>query len=359
MKTYLMMAGGTGGHVFPALATARKLQEQGANVAWLGSNGGFEQSVIEKQGIPFYGISVSGLRGKGKLALLKAPFNLVHALIQAFGVLNKVKPHLVVGMGGFASGPGGLAARLSGRPLVVHEQNAVAGMTNRILAKIAKAVYEAFPNSFGSAVRATLIGNPIREEIVALNQSSNDKKWDASRQPRILVVGGSLGAQKLNEVVPAAMALLDQNTRPEIIHQSGKGKLKATQSLYEQLDVQAKTTEFIDDMADAYSWADLVICRAGALTVSELAAAGLGAVFVPFPHAVDDHQTLNAKSSVDAGAAHMIAQSELTAERLNKVLVPLFEDQNSMRNMAAAALSIAKPNAARDLAEECGRLARV
>ncbi|WP_197473697.1 glycosyltransferase, partial [Oleiphilus sp. HI0066] len=231
MKTYLMMAGGTGGHVFPALATARKLQEQGANVAWLGSNGGFEQSVIEKQGIPFYGISVSGLRGKGKLALLKAPFNLVHALIQAFGVLNKVKPHLVVGMGGFASGPGGLAARLSGRPLVVHEQNAVAGMTNRILAKIAKAVYEAFPNSFGSAVRATLIGNPIREEIVALNQSSNDKKWDASRQPRILVVGGSLGAQKLNEVVPAAMALLDQNTRPEIIHQSGKGKLKATQSL--------------------------------------------------------------------------------------------------------------------------------
>jgi len=220
-------------------------------------------------------------------------------------------------------------------------------------------VYEAFPNSFGSAVRATLIGNPIREEIVALNQSSNDKKWDASRQPRILVVGGSLGAQKLNEVVPAAMALLDQNTRPEIIHQSGKGKLKATQSLYEQLDVQAKTTEFIDDMADAYSWADLVICRAGALTVSELAAAGLGAVFVPFPHAVDDHQTLNAKSSVDAGAAHMIAQSDLTAERLNKVLVPLFEDQNSMRNMAAAALSIAKPNAARDLAEECGRLARV
>lgn len=354
-KTFLIMAGGTGGHVFPALATARKLQQKGGDVVWLGSKGGFEEHVIAKEGIPFFGLSISGLRGKGLATLLLAPIKVLMALYQAIAVLMKVKPVCVLGMGGFAAGPGGVAARLFRKPLVIHEQNAVAGMTNRLLSRIANAVFEAFPNSFGSDLDTEVVGNPVRDEIVRLSHEYEPVSADelAQRKLRVLVVGGSLGALKLNQVVPAAMSLIAKDLRPAIRHQAGRGKLDATLSEYNAFGVDVDASEFINDMADAYKWADLVICRAGALTVSELCAAGVGAILVPYPFAVDDHQTLNAQVMVDGGAAWLAPQSELTADVLSEMLHPLLSKPERIARLANAAHKLAKPYAADRVAQAC------
>lgn len=359
MNTYLVMAGGTGGHVFPALATADKLKQSGGNVVWLGSNDSFESRVVPKHGIPFFGITVSGLRGKGTLSLAAAPFKLVVAVVQAIKAIRAIKPNVVLGMGGFASGPGGLAAKILGIPLVIHEQNAVAGMTNKILSRFATNVYEAFAGSFGENQPKHLIGNPIREEIVQAANAQGQASDSAltQRAVRVLVLGGSLGAQKLNEVLPHAFAQLQTSKQLDIRHQTGRNKRDATEVAYHAAGVNAHVEEFIEDMAAAYAWADLVVCRAGALTLSELCAAGKGSVLVPYPFAVDDHQTLNAQSLVDAGAALLVHQKHLTVDGAVAAICPLLEQPEKLIRLGKSAKAIAKPDAANQLAEACRSLA--
>lgn len=354
-KTILIMAGGTGGHVYPALATANLLQAQNDRIEWMGSRGGMEDEVVTRAGIPFHGIAVQGIRGKGKLSQLLAPLKLLLAVWQAIQVVRKVKPDCVLGMGGFASGPGGLAARLLGKPLLIHEQNAVAGMTNRILSKLANSVMEAFPESFPSEVATKLTGNPLRQDVCDLYYQP--KAIEQTERPlRLLVLGGSLGALRLNECVPEAIAKLAEAERPEIRHQSGKRHYEITQSAYEKHSVNATVHPYIEDMAEAYKWADFVICRAGALTISELCAAGLGAILVPFPHAVDDHQTLNARWMEKAGAAWLLPQDDLNSETLAEMLRPLILKRKRIAILSEAAHKLAQPEATEKVAAECRRL---
>lgn len=357
-RRFLMMAGGTGGHVFPALATARRLQELGHEVQWLGSAGGMEERLLGATDIPLSVISVSGLRGKGQLALLAAPFRLVRALFQAMAVVRRVQPDCVVGMGGFVTGPGGLAAWLGRRPLLVHEQNAVAGMTNRILARFAKTVMEAFPGSFGGKVVTRCTGNPVRPDVVAL-PAPEQRMAARTGALRVLVLGGSLGAQAINQAVPAAAALMPADGRPDIRHQCGERNHDEALANYEGAGVTASVEPFIEDMAEAYGWADLVVCRAGALTVSELCAAGVGAVLVPFPHAVDDHQTGNAGYMVKAGAALLMPQSRLTPELLAQTLTDLMNERQRVLDMASAARTLARPDATERVVNYCLEAAHV
>ncbi len=354
-KTFLIMAGGTGGHVFPALATAKKLISRNDKVIWLGSVGGMEEQLVSQAGIPFYGISVSGVRGKGLLSKLFAPLKLIKAVLQALWVLKKTKPDAVLGMGGFASGPGGLAAKLLGKPLLVHEQNAVAGMTNKVLAKLADSVMSAFPGAFEDSSKVRLTGNPLRDEICELFYAV-DKETLRARPLRVLVLGGSLGAAKLNELVPGAISSLDASIRPEIWHQTGRNKSQGVASRYETSSVNARVSEFIDDMAEAYRWADFVICRAGALTISELCVAGLGAILIPYPHAVDDHQTLNAEYMTQGGAAWLLEQESLNESTLREVLAPLFSKPERISILSDAARKLAKADATEIVASECRRV---
>lgn len=351
-KRFLMMAGGTGGHVFPALATARMLQSKGHEVFWLGSAGGMEERLIADTDIPLSVIQVSGLRGKGKLTLLMAPFRLMRALGQAFTEMRRIRPQCVVGMGGFVTGPGGVAAWLTKTPLVIHEQNAIAGMTNRLLVRFAHTVLEAFPGSFGQNVITRCTGNPVRQDLAVL-ASPEDRLVGRSGAMRVLVVGGSLGAQIFNQTLPEALALMSADERPVVRHQCGEKNLDAAQAAYENHQVEASVEPFIKDMAEAYEWADVVVCRSGALTVSELCVAGVGAVLVPFPHAVDDHQTENARQMVKAGGAILIPQPRLTAETLAQTLSGLAQDRNQILEMATAAKSLARPDATERVVNYC------
>jgi len=296
----MVMAGGTGGHVFPALAVADWLRRQGCQVCWLGTSQGLESRLVPQQGYPMEQIQLRGLRGSGWRRQLAAPFVLSRALWQALGALRRRRPQLVLGMGGFASGPGGVMAWLLRIPLVIQEQNAIPGLTNRILARLARRVFEAFPGSFGIDLGAETSGNPVRPEISALPPP--EQRFAGHDGPaRLLVLGGSLGAQVLNRLVPEALALLAPEQRPLVRHQAGRDGQEETLAQYAGLGLAAEVKPFEEDMARAYGWADLVVCRAGALTVSELAAAGLGAILVPYPYAVDDHQTRNAAWLVEAG----------------------------------------------------------
>ena len=354
-KTFLLMAGGTGGHVYPALATARDLQYHGDNVVWMGSRNGMEEGIVRAENIPFRGLSVKGLRGKGLLTLLLAPMRLLLSLIQALSVVYRVNPDCVLGMGGFASGPGGLAAKLLGKPLVIHEQNAIAGMTNRWLSRIANVVLEAFPNAFPPQVETHLSGNPIRSDICELYYEPKQIMAGRSKV-RVLILGGSLGAARLNETVPKALASLDQSIRPEIWHQTGANKLKDTLSLYTKEGLDARVDAYIEDMSEAYRWADFVICRAGALTISELCAVGLGAILVPYPYAVDDHQSLNAKSMEQAGAAWILQQDSLDPGTLADILVPLLQKPPRLQKLSDAAKKLGKPDATTVVANACRRM---
>ncbi|KEF31232.1 N-acetylglucosamine transferase [Marinobacter nitratireducens] len=349
---FLMMAGGTGGHVFPALATARALEAQGHEVFWLGASGGMEERLIADTGIPLSLIHISGLRGKGKLALLMAPFRLMRALGEAFTVIRQVRPDCVVGMGGFVTGPGGVAAWLNRTPLVIHEQNAIAGMTNRILVRFAENVLEAFPGSFGPDVVTRCTGNPVRQDLATLPDPEG-RLADRQGPLRLLVVGGSLGAQVFNQQLPEALAQLPENERPKVRHQCGEKNLEAARAAYAQQGVEASVEPFIKDMAEAYQWADLVLCRSGALTVSELCAAGIGALLVPFPHAVDDHQTRNGQQMVEAGAAILIPQTQLTPPVLAQTLADLSGDRGRVTNMAKAARTLARPDATERVVNYC------
>lgn len=351
-RRFLMMAGGTGGHVFPALATARALEARGHEVHWLGATGGMEQRLIGDTDIPLSLIHISGLRGKGKLALLLAPFRLMRALGEAFTLVRRIRPDCVVGMGGFVTGPGGVAAWLTRTPLVIHEQNAIAGMTNRILVRFAKTVLEAFPGSFGAGVVTRCTGNPVRQDLASLPEPETRMAGRAG-QLKVLVVGGSLGARVFNQQLPEALALIPEADRPQVRHQCGEKNLDEAKAAYEAKAVSAEIEPFIRDMAEAYSWADVVICRSGALTVSELCAAGIGAVLVPFPHAVDDHQTANAKQMVDAKAAVLIPQPKLTPSVLAETLQDLAKDRTRVMNMAKAARTLARPDATERVVNYC------
>jgi UDP-N-acetylglucosamine--N-acetylmuramyl-(pentapeptide) pyrophosphoryl-undecaprenol N-acetylglucosamine transferase len=351
------MAGGTGGHVFPALALARLLREQSTEVIWLGTERGLESRIIPAEGIPIEKLSIGGLRGKGALTWLAAPFRLSHALLQALAVMRRHQPSVAVGLGGFVTGPGGVAAWLTRCPLIIHEQNAVAGFTNRCLAHLARQVLEAFPDSFGRDVHARVIGNPVRRDISAVAPPA--QRFAGRSGPiRILVIGGSQGAARLNAVVPFALKRLAAALAFDVRHQAGARWLEAGRASYAQAGVRADVRPFIEDMSEAYAWADLVICRAGALTISELAAAGVAAVLVPFPNAVDDHQAYNAQYLVREGAAVLISDRELTAERLASELQRLCAGRGKLLAMAERARLLAKPRAAAELAASCLQLAR-
>ncbi len=356
-RPILIMAAGTGGHVFPALALARLLREQSLEVIWLGTERGLESRVIPAEGIPIERLSIGGLRGKGVLSWVAAPFRLGRALLQALAVMRRHQPSVVVGLGGFVTGPGGIAAWLTRRPLVIHEQNAIAGFTNRCLAHVARQVLEAFPNSFGRDVHSKVIGNPVRADISAVPPPSV-RFAGRSGPVRILVIGGSQGAARLNAVVPFALKRLSSWLAFDVRHQAGERWIDAGRASYAQAGVRADVRPFIEDMSEAYAWADLVICRSGALTVSELAAVGVGSVLVPFPSAVDDHQSYNAQYLVREGAAVLISDRELTAERLAAELQRLCAGRGKLLAMAERARLLAKPRAADELAASCLELAR-
>jgi len=352
-RPVLIMAGGTGGHVFPALALARELRARSREVIWLGTRRGIEARVVPAEGIPVEWLGIGGLRGKGALTLLAAPLRLARALFEALAVMRRHRPDVVVGLGGFVSGPGGVAAWLCRRPLVIHEQNAVAGFTNRCLARLARRVLTAFPGVFAPRVGAIEIGNPVRADIAALPPPA--ARFALRTGPlQVLVVGGSLGAARLNASLPPAFAALATNgVAVAIRHQAGEKHIEAARAAYAAAGVSADVTPFIADMAEAYGWADLVVCRAGALTIAELAAAGVGALLVPYPHAVDDHQTRNAEHLVAAGAALRVADADLTPERATRELAALCADRARLVAMAEAARRLARPDATRELMRHC------
>ncbi len=352
----MIMAGGTGGHVFPALAVANELRAQGAEIVWMGTRSGLEAKIVPEAGIQIEWVTVSGLRGKGLLSLLLAPFRLFIALYQALNILMRHRPMVVLGMGGFVAGPGGLMTWLLRKPLLIHEQNAVAGMTNRLLARVATKVMTAFPDVLPDALH---LGNPIREEITGLPEP--EKRFE-NRQGalRLLVVGGSLGAAVFNEVVPAALAQLakeqgDDVPSIDVWHQAGSRNISAAEAQYREMNVQGRVEPFIDDMAEAYAWADIVLCRAGALTVSELAAAGVASILVPYPYAVDDHQTRNANYLVAVGGGKLLPQNQLNAARLCQLIGSL--SRTELFEMAKAARQSSKNDATQAVASLCRKFA--
>jgi len=345
----LIMAGGTGGHVFPALACAHEFQSRGYKVHWLGTPRGIENEVVPAAGLPLHLIDVSGLRGKSVASLLKAPWQLLRSLWQARRVMRQLQPVCVLGLGGYVTGPGGLAAKLAGVPLVIHEQNAVAGTANRSLAPFAARVCEAFPGTFAASDKRRTTGNPVRTELFL--ETPRDSLAD--RRPRLLVLGGSLGAEPLNKLLPDALAQVSSELRPEVFHQAGKQHADVTRERYEAAGVAAQVAPFIKDMASAYAWADLVICRAGALTVCELAAAGLPSFLVPLPHAIDDHQTHNAEYLAKEGAALLLPQATTDAAALAAQLTEVLMQPEKLKAMGATARRLSRPDATRTVVDIC------
>ncbi|HHJ19300.1 MAG TPA: undecaprenyldiphospho-muramoylpentapeptide beta-N-acetylglucosaminyltransferase [Gammaproteobacteria bacterium] len=352
-RPVMIMAGGTGGHIFPALAVAQSLTQQKVPVVWLGARGGMESRLVPAAGYPLVELAVKGLRGKGAIALLLAPFKISIAVVQALIAVLKYRPRAVLGLGGFASGPGGLAAWILHRPLLIHEQNSIPGLTNRWLAGLSRCVMEGFPDSF-RAVRVSApvvhVGNPVRASIRNLPET-RVRLTGRQGHMRIFVVGGSLGALSLNTVVPGAVARLSDEV--EIWHQTGERHLEQTRETYQAQGVKARVDAFIDDMAEAYGWADLVIARSGALTVTELAQAGVASVLIPYPYAVDDHQTANAQKLVRCGAGVMIADADLNVETLSACLAELCRSRETLLEMGEQTRPLRKPDAADVVAGLC------
>ena len=348
----LIMAGGTGGHIFPGLAVADSLTGQGVAVRWLGARGGMECQKVPEAGIPLDVVDISGLRGKGLARWIIMPWKLLRAVFQAFRLLGAHRPACAVSFGGYAAGPGGLAARLRGIPLLVHEQNRVPGMTNRVLAKMARKVLQAFPGTWDESLDPVSCGNPVRKAVVDLAGPSI-RMADREGAIRVLVTGGSQGARALNLLVPEALAALPPGLAFEVRHQAGKGRKQETEQAYGEPGYPVEITEFIVDMAAAFAWADIVICRSGALTVSELAAAGIASILVPFPHAVDDHQTRNAEFLVESGAAVVMQESDTDARSLSSVLEDLISDRQKLVDMAERARAASVPDSAERVARLC------
>lgn len=353
-RTILVMAGGTGGHIFPALAVAEVLRGRGWNVIWLGARGGMEERLIPPRGYATVWIRFGGIRGKSWLRKLLLPASLLIAFWQSAAAIFRHRPDVVLGMGGYAAFPGGMMAALFGRPLLIHEQNAVPGLANRVLAGVADRVLAAFPDAFNGRVDVIWSGNPVRADIV--NLAPPEARFANRSGPlRVLIVGGSLGAKALNVTVPQALALLAQGERPVVTHQAGTAHVAALRDTYRSAGVDAEIVDFIDDMALRYGEADLVICRAGATTITELAVAGVGSILVPFPYAADDHQTRNAAYLADRGAALLMPQGTLTPQSLAETLRGLTRIR--LLDMARAARAVGKPDAAQKVAESCMELA--
>lgn len=350
-RTALVMAGGTGGHIFPGLAVAELLRHQGWRVHWLGAPApSMESQLVPPRGFAFEAVQFSGVRGKGLTTLATLPFKLLRACWQSLRVMRRVQPDVVLGLGGYITLPAGLVAALCGKPLVLHEQNSVAGMANKVLARLSQRVFSAFPRAMP---QAEWVGNPLRDAFVA--QATPGERFAQRSGPlRVLVVGGSLGAQALNTVVPQALALMPADQRPRVVHQSGAKQIDALREAYAQAGVQAELTPFIDDTAQAFADADLVIARAGASTVTELAAVGVAAIYVPFPHAVDDHQTSNARFLVDAGGGWLLAQAQLHAQDLANRLQSMTRD--TLLACAEKAYAMRKVEAAQAVAAACDAL---
>jgi UDP-N-acetylglucosamine--N-acetylmuramyl-(pentapeptide) pyrophosphoryl-undecaprenol N-acetylglucosamine transferase len=354
-KTLLVMAGGTGGHIMPGLAVAEHLRAQGWKIAWMGNPDGMEARLTAGRGYEMAWVRFSALRGKGLLRKLLLPFNLLRGFAEAWSQLRRIRPDVVLGMGGYISFPGGMMASLQGIPLVLHEQNSVPGLANRVLAIVADRIVTGFPGVLTKrGQKGQWVGNPVRPEIAVLPAPT--LRYEQRGGPlHLLVVGGSLGAQALNEALPKALALMPEDERPAVVHQAGEKQLPMLTSLYISAGVKADCMAFINDMAAAYEWADLVICRAGALTVAELAAAGVASLLVPFPHAVDDHQTANARFLSSAGAAILLPQEELTPERLGEIRNL---SRQQLAQMAEKARALARPEATATVAAICQEVAR-
>ena len=344
------MAGGTGGHVFPALAVAKLLASQGWEILWLGTKDRMEAQVVPQHGFNIEFIDIQGVRGNGLIRKLMAPVKILRSIAQAKTVMSNFKPDVVLGMGGFASGPGGVAAKLAGIPLVLHEQNAIPGMTNKLLSRIATKVMCAFEGTFDNSVKAEVVGNPIRQELIEEYEQADD-----NNALKVLVVGGSLGAKVFNDLMPNVVANLSSQQAVTVWHQVGRNNLDAVKQAYAKQNQQnmVQVAEFIDDMQAAYRWADVVLCRSGALTVSELAAMGKPSILVPYPHAVDDHQTLNAQVLVEAGAALLLPQPIATIERLVEKLTLLAQDRQELTRMGQQAKQVAILDAAEKVAQVC------
>ncbi|MBK0112280.1 MULTISPECIES: undecaprenyldiphospho-muramoylpentapeptide beta-N-acetylglucosaminyltransferase [unclassified Delftia] len=350
-RTALIMAGGTGGHIFPGLAVAQALRERGWNVRWLGAPGSMESRIVPAQGFPLETIEFSGVRGKGIMTLAFLPMRLLRAFWQALAVVRRVKPDVVVGLGGYISFPGGMMAVLAGKPLVLHEQNSVAGMANKVLANVSHRIFTAFPNVFP---KGRWVGNPLRQAFT--EQPAPEQRFAGRSGPlRLLVVGGSLGAKALNEIVPQALALIPADVRPVVLHQSGAAQIDALRANYAAAGVQAELTPFIDDTARAFAEADVIVCRAGASTVTEIAAVGAAAIYVPFPSAVDDHQTTNARFLVDAGGGWLMQQSALTAQSLAEMLQNM--QRATLLERAGKAKKMQKTDATAEVVAACEELA--
>jgi len=350
MKTILIMAGGTGGHIFPGLAVAHEMRAAGWEVVWLGARGGMEERLVPPRGYRTAWIRAKAARGKGLAQKLLLPANLLLSFWESARLIRRIKPDVVLGLGGYVAFPGGMMASLLNRPLALHEQNAVPGLANRVLSAVSDKVMVAFPEALKSA---EWTGNPVRSEIAAM--ASPENRFQGRQGPmRILVVGGSLGAQALNEAVPKALALLP--VRPAVVHQSGEKHLEALRRNYREAGVEGELVAFIDDMARRYAQADLVICRAGAVTIAELSAGGMASILVPFPHAVDDHQTANARFLADQGAAILVPQKEMSAEKLAALIGSL--DRVKLLDMANKARALGKPDAARLVAHRCMEIAK-
>lgn len=356
-RTLMIMAGGTGGHIYPAISVADYLRERGWQIVWLGSRAGMEARIVPPKGYAMAWIRFSGLRGKGLMRALLLPFNLLVACWQSACAIFSHRPDVVLGMGGYVAFPGGLMAALMRRPLVIHEQNSVAGLTNRVLARLADRVLTAFPNAFSSGKSAQWVGNPTRADISAVNvpQARYGDRGARHGRLRVMVLGGSQGAAVLNETLPKALALMPAAQRPQVTHQSGAAHIESLRAAYRAADVEAETLPFIEDMAARYAAADLVICRAGASTVTELAAVGVASILVPLPWAVDDHQTANARYLSERGAAILVPQAEFTPEKLAQLLQSLSRDK--LLEMACAARGAAKPDATRVVGDLCMELA--
>ncbi|MDI1361902.1 undecaprenyldiphospho-muramoylpentapeptide beta-N-acetylglucosaminyltransferase [Methylotenera sp.] len=351
-KTLMVMAGGTGGHVYPAMAVADYLKNLGWNIVWLCTEGGMENRLIENKGYEKAMITMRGVRGNGLMGWVLLPVKLLKAFTQSVAAIRQHQPNVVLGMGGFAAFPGGLMAKLLGKPLVIHEQNSIAGLTNKVLAVFAARVLAAFPSAFGK--KAQLVGNPVRADITQVAAPENRMKANTGAL-NMLVVGGSLGAQALNEIIPKALAEMAIENRPQVAHQAGEKHIATLQTNYQAAGVSADAKAFINNMADMYAWADVVICRAGALTVAELSAAGVASVLVPFPHAVDDHQTSNARYLSDAGAAILVPQTEFTVQKVLALLKDLSREK--CLEMAIKARALGKPEATATVAKICMEVA--
>jgi UDP-N-acetylglucosamine--N-acetylmuramyl-(pentapeptide) pyrophosphoryl-undecaprenol N-acetylglucosamine transferase len=350
LKTLLIMAGGTGGHIFPGLAVAEQARAAGWEVVWMGARGGMEERLVPRHGYRTAWIRAKAARGKGLVQKLLLPANLLYSFWESARHIRSLRPDVVLGLGGYVAFPGGMMASLLNRPLALHEQNAIAGLANRVLAQVSDKVMVAFPDALKGA---EWTGNPVRADIAAIRPP--EERFEGRQGPlRLLVVGGSLGAQALNEALPKAVSLLAD--RPLVVHQAGEKHLEALKAHYATARVQGELVAFIDDMARRYAEADLVICRAGAVTIAELSAGGMASVLVPFPHAVDDHQTANARFLADRGAAILIQQRDLSAEKLADLIRSM--DRTKLLAMAQKARALGKPEAARIVAERCMGLAR-